>query len=77
MYLISASATPVGHSYGGFSVYITDTNGKGPDGIGGGLTFNEFVEPSYKGTKSAHLMAGKFVVSVESGCAYTITINPL
>jgi ABC-type Fe3+-hydroxamate transport system substrate-binding protein len=76
VYIISASATPTGKSYGDFSVYVTDINGLGYDGYGQGLLFNEFVEPSYQGTKSVRLSSGKYMVSVESHCSYNIIINP-
>jgi len=77
-YLISASAIPSDKSYGDFSVYITDTTtGKGPGGIGGGLTFNELVEPSYQGTKSVWLTAGKYLISVEGHCKYSIKISSI
>jgi hypothetical protein len=75
-YILTASATPIGKSYGDFSVYITDQNGRGYNG-GGGLLFNEFVEPSYSGTKSVRLSAGNYLVSIEGHCSYNIMITQL
>jgi hypothetical protein len=75
VYLVSAQATPIGKTYGDFSVYFSDSTGLGYEGYGKGLMINEFVEPSYTGTESARLSTGKYLVSVESHCRYTITIS--